>query len=47
MQRSLTWAMHGRNAFIAKVMSPFVSIDELVGKDFEAGVANLEVVAER
>lgn len=43
----LTWAMHGRNAFIAKVMSLFVSMDQLVGKDFEAGVANLKAVAER
>jgi carbon monoxide dehydrogenase subunit G len=43
----LTWAMHGRNALMAKVMSLFISMDKLVGKDFETGVANLKAIAER
>jgi hypothetical protein len=39
--------MHGRNALMAKVMSLFISMDKLVGKDFETGVANLKALAER
>jgi len=43
----VTWAMHGPNRFIGKVMSLFVSMDRMVGKDFEAGLANLKAAAER
>ena len=38
----VTWAMHGPNLFIGKVMSLFVSMDRMVGKDFETGLANLK-----
>jgi hypothetical protein len=38
--------MQGPNPYIAKVMSIFVSMDSLVGKDFEAGLANLKTLAE-
>jgi uncharacterized protein YndB with AHSA1/START domain len=43
----VTWAMHGPNLFIGKVMSLFVSMDRMVGKDFETGLANLKAEAER
>jgi uncharacterized protein YndB with AHSA1/START domain len=43
----VTWAMHGPNVFLGKVMSVFVSMDDMIGKDFEAGLANLKTVAER
>jgi uncharacterized protein YndB with AHSA1/START domain len=43
----LTWAMSGDNTFASKVFSVFVSMDKLVGKDFEAGLAALKSVAER
>jgi hypothetical protein len=43
----VTWAMHGPNLFIGKVMSVFVSMDRMVGKDFEAGLANLKAAAEK
>ena len=43
----VTWAMHGPNLFIGKVMSLFVSMDRIIGKDFEAGLANLKAAAER
>jgi hypothetical protein len=39
--------MHGPNLFIGKVMSLFVSMDRMVGKDFETGLANLKAEAER
>jgi hypothetical protein len=42
----VTWTMTGPNGYFAKVMSIFVSMDRLVGKDFEAGLANLKSVVE-
>ena len=41
-----TWAMYGPNAYIAKLMQIFVSMDKMVGKDFEEGLGNLKRVAE-
>ena len=43
---TVTWAMHGPNQFIGKLMSVFVSMDAMVGKDFEEGLANLKARAE-
>ena len=43
----MTWAMHGPNLFIGKLMSLFTSVDQVVGKDFESGLANLKAVAEK
>ena len=37
----VTWAMEGDNAFPAKLFGVFMNMDELVGKDFTAGLANL------
>jgi uncharacterized protein YndB with AHSA1/START domain len=42
----VTWAMDGENNFAAKAMSMFMNMDEMVGKDFEAGLTNLGAVAE-
>jgi hypothetical protein len=44
---NVTWAMHGPNSFMAKVMSVFVTMDRLLGKEFENGLANLKTVAEK
>ena len=44
---NVTWAMHGPNPYLAKVMSIFFSMDRMVGKDFETGLANLKAVAEK
>jgi uncharacterized protein YndB with AHSA1/START domain len=41
------WAMYGPNVFMAKLMSIFVSMDKLVGKDFEKGLAEMKAAAER
>lgn len=43
----VTWSMYGPNQYISKVMGIFMSIDRMVGKDFEAGLGNLKAVAER
>ncbi|MCC7010230.1 MAG: SRPBCC family protein [Acidobacteria bacterium] len=41
----VTWAMYGVSPFLMNVMTVFTSMDKLVGKDFEAGLANLERAA--
>ena len=43
---NVTWAMHGPNLFISKVMGIFINMDEMIGTDFEVGLANLKAVAE-
>ena len=43
----LTWTMSGPSPFISKVMGIFVSMDKMIGKDFEAGLANIKGVAEK
>ncbi len=44
---NVTWAMDGQNAYIAKVMSLFFSMDKMVGRQFEEGLANLKTIAEK
>ncbi len=44
---NVTWMMSGDNNFMAKVMSVFVSMDQLIGKDFESGLANMKAAAEK
>jgi uncharacterized protein YndB with AHSA1/START domain len=44
---TVTWAMHGPNLFVGKVMSIFVDMDRMVGKDFETGLANMKAAAEQ
>ena len=43
----VTWAMYGRQPFMAKLMSTFINCDKLVGSQFELGLANLKAIAER
>ena len=43
----VTWAMHGPNSYMAKAMSIFISMDQLLGKEFENGLANLKAAAEK
>ena len=42
----VTWAMFGPSPFMMKVMGVFKSMDEMVGKDFEQGLAALKSIAE-
>jgi uncharacterized protein YndB with AHSA1/START domain len=42
----VTWAMHGPNRYIGKVMSVFINMDTMIGKSFETGLANLKTTAE-
>ena len=42
-----TWAMFGPNNFMAKLMQIFVSMDKMVGGDFEKGLASMKTAAEQ
>jgi hypothetical protein len=39
--------MQGPANYVSKLIGVFVSIDRMVGTDFEAGLANLKSVAEK
>lgn len=43
----VTWAMHGPSPYMAKLIGLFIDMDRMVGRDFEAGLANLKARAER
>ncbi|MEX2127082.1 MAG: SRPBCC family protein [Xanthobacteraceae bacterium] len=43
----VTWEMHGPMPYMTKVMSTFVDMDKMVGKDFEEGLVSLKSVAEK
>ena len=43
----VTWAMSGDAPYLSKLMQVFVSMDKMVGKDFEAGLANMRASAEK
>jgi uncharacterized protein YndB with AHSA1/START domain len=44
---TVTWAMHGPMPYLNRVMTIFFDMDKTVGKDFEAGLANLKALAEK
>jgi Polyketide cyclase / dehydrase and lipid transport len=44
---NLVWVMHGPAVFISKVMQVFINLDNMIGKDFEAGLANLKRLTEK
>ena len=43
----VTWAMTGPAPFVSKLMQVFVNMDTMIGKDFEAGLANLKTLTEK
>jgi len=42
---SVNWVMHGPAPFLSKMMQVFMNMDRMIGKDFEAGLANLKGLA--
>jgi hypothetical protein len=42
----VTWAMHGPSPLLSKVMGTIFNMDTMIGKDFEAGLANLKALTE-
>ena len=43
---NVTWLMHGPAPLMSKVMQVFMNMDDMIGKDFAAGLAGLKRVAE-
>ena len=39
--------MYGPAPFMSKVMQVFINMDKMIGKDFEAGLANLKKLTEK
>lgn len=44
---TVTWAMHGPQLYVGKLMSVFVDCDNMIGQDFEVGLADLKTIAEK
>jgi len=44
---TVTWSMQGDTPYFFKIVHVFVDMDRMVGKDFEAGLANLKAAAEK
>lgn len=42
----VTWAMYGPNTFVGKVIGIFMSMDKMIGDNFEAGLAAMKAIAE-
>jgi hypothetical protein len=45
-QTVVTWSMSGRKKFMLKAFGLFMSMDKMVGGDFEKGLANMKSVVE-
>jgi Polyketide cyclase / dehydrase and lipid transport len=43
----VTWAMQGASPFVARLVGVFINMDHMIGRDFEAGLANLKAEAEK
>ena len=46
-ETTVAWALYGPMPFVSKIISVFCSMDSMVGKDFEAGLASLKALAEK
>ncbi len=42
----MTWLMHGPAHLMSRLMQVFIDLDNMIGKDFEAGLANLKKLTE-
>jgi len=45
-QTGVTWTMSGRKNFMAKAFGLFMSMDKMIGRDFEKGLAQMKSVVE-
>ena len=43
----VSWMMTGPAPYVSKLMGIFVSMDKMIGKDFEAGLSNMKAIAEK
>jgi uncharacterized protein YndB with AHSA1/START domain len=44
---TVSWDMSGPTPFISKIMSVFMSMDAVIGKDFEKGLSNMKTAVEK
>ena len=45
-QTTVTWTMSGQKNFVAKALGMFMSMDKMIGGDFERGLAQMKTVSE-
>ncbi|MEZ4857890.1 MAG: SRPBCC family protein [Flavobacteriaceae bacterium] len=43
----VVWGFHGNNKFPFSIMMLFMSMDKMIGKDFEEGLASLKAILEK
>ena len=43
----VTWAMHGPSPYLSKLVGVFLDMDTMIGRDFEAGLADMKALAEQ
>jgi hypothetical protein len=43
---AVTWALGGKYNFMTKAMGLVMSMDKMIGGDFEQGLANLKAIVE-
>lgn len=46
-QTIVTWAMYGPSSFTTKLIGTFMDMDDMIGRDFAAGLAKLKTVVEK
>jgi hypothetical protein len=44
---TVTWAIFGPQAYLAKVMHLFLNMDRMIGTEFEAGLSSLKAISEK
>ncbi|NOJ46892.1 SRPBCC family protein [Bradyrhizobium archetypum] len=43
----VTWLMHGPANFLSRLIQVFINLDNMIGRDFEAGLAKLKKLTEK
>ncbi|HEY1286760.1 MAG TPA: SRPBCC family protein [Burkholderiales bacterium] len=43
----VTWSMHGPMPYLSKLLSLFVDMDAMIGREFEQGLSDLKTIVER
>lgn len=46
-QTNVTWTMYGKNNFVAKAIGLIMNCEKMVGQQFDQGLANLKLEAEK
>ena len=46
-QTIVTWAMYGPSTFMTKLIGTFMDMDNMIGRDFAAGLAKLKTIVEK